>query len=322
MEFVARNRAPKLAVYLAAGSLALSGCSSGAGSAQPEAVPDFPGCELPDVKSELEIPNHNSRNPLQHEDLTQVNLNETLDQLSSFSEIESRYMEDSGITVRIYSEGDLLIDSDGLERLLLAAFEAPYEIPRLSATMECLRERLSAGEFAGHEIPILISSDPRKCINGLQLSRRAVNEMGARSSCHASGGSVPWRIKELSWLQDIIELQPRIHPIVIAPGSTALSDYPTHAEAGVLDVEQVPPPYIRNPNWILNSTIVHEFTHTLRWAAEAEYSLTQPNVEEDLVKHITSRTMTYLNSLEDFLLPVRYSCEALRDWEGQCDPAS
>lgn len=317
------NRAPKAVAFALIGSLAVSGCSANNKSNVLVEVPDFPDCELPshrvideDEMPERQIPQYNSRNPIQKDDVVALNFARTREQLSGFEEIHRSVISEYGLELTIYSNGELIIDEDSLHATFSMPLQIEYGVPRLDATMRCIEESLRAGELEGHEIRSYISAEPRDCINNLQLNNRGVTPSGHRGECHATGGSMPWRIKEISRLQDIFVLTPGVSPVIIAPGAVSEGEYPQE----LFELPPDHPDYPRadsDPGHRMLRTWIHEITHAKRWAHGVEFSILNPNLEEDLVKFIERATMSHIDSLDDYSSPISYTQEALQDWSNE-----
>ncbi len=314
------RNARRVAAYALIGSLALAGCSENNNNDYLVEVPSLPDCELPDHQIidesdpvERSIAQHESRNPVQQNDIVGLNFNETRKQLADFEQIHSSYLQDYGVTLSIFSNGELNVDDEYLGKTFRLIFDVEYDIPRLDATMECIEDAFASGRFEGREIRSYISADPRDCINSLQLGHRGVTPSGHRGECHATGGSVPWRIKEAGFINDIVILEPSLHPLVVAPGQVSRNDYPV--EFATLDSDDPNyPRYNKDPNNRLLRIWIHEIAHTQRWMMGAEYSLLDPNVEEDLVKHIDRSTMSHINKLDDYQSPLTYTEDMISDW--------
>lgn len=314
------HRATKAAVLALAGSLAISGCNASGKDNFLVEVPDLPGCELPphqvfeeQVVPERNIPQHHSRNPLQRADIVALNFVQTKEQLGNFEKIHSTIIPEYGLELTIYSDGELIIDEESLKSTFSMPFRVDYGLPRLDGTMRCIEDSLLERSLEGHELRSYISADPRNCINNLQLNHRGVTPSGHRGECHATGGSVPWEVKEISMLQDIFVLVPGVSPVVIAPGAISEGEYPK--ELFELPTDHPDYPRVDNdPNRNMLRTWIHEISHAKRWAHGAEFSILDPNLEEDLVKYIDRATMSYIDSLDAYNPPISYTQEALEDW--------
>lgn len=317
------------------GSIALAGCSAGDHRQQADGpVPDMEGCELPAYQApeddgspedpEGSIEDQDPKNPISLEDLFQINVEDIQTQFANFTEIARHELEESGITISVYSDDKLMLEPELFETVLTAPFEVDYNIPRLEATLDCQEERLASGEFRGHELRYIISSDPKKCIKNLQFMPRGFNSDGTRSSCHATGGSVPMRIEELSVLQDMMEhfitLERTVHPIFVAIGATSIQDYEdwlqdnSEDEFATLATTSSPPPVASDPVAELDRIFRHETYHTLRWMMGATYSVSTWSIEENLIRHITTHSTALARHEYDGKWPVSYTCEALAEW--------
>lgn len=196
---------------------------------------------------------------------------------SRFQPVADAVLPSTGMHVTVMSDGPIEVDIDELDRLTRLLLTQPdlFRNRRVAEVQRCYGERILRGrELEGHELRVIVPSDPATCFRGGRLVQLDA-AMGART-CDSAGATVP----ELAVRPRILGLElghARLPATVVV---TAATD-PAH----------------RDPAGVLAGLLLHELHHVVEnafglppWSGSLRhYEQRAYYVEREVRRHLRSR---------------------------------
>lgn len=199
---------------------------------------------------------------------------------SRFAPVAEFVMPATGIAVTVLSDGPLEVDPEALERLALLSLEDPaiFTDTRVAEVQRCYAQRLLGDrELAGHELRVIVPSDPHLCFAGGRLT--PVPATGFADACDSAGVTIPE-----------VSIRPRVLGIGIGEA---------RSPATVLVTAAAPPDH-PDPEARLAALLLHELHHVTEnafgltpWSGSLRhYEQRAYYVEREVRRHLRARDVS------------------------------